>query len=636
MKKKIIISILIAIFLELTIFNIKSYRILSNRNELDYSFNNIQGEIAINDINEEVRTVFVEIDGIKDKTLDYTIKYSDDTTIDRTLCTKTYYDGNEKTKYTTVFLSGKAKNIRIAFDGIQNNNVEVKLNTHIPFKFNIFRVGLIIFIILCIYSYKNNKFWNEKFDEKNLSQRSVFRSILMIAIFAMFAINTFNQYEYTDLYNVKFVNAIEKGSISLLEKPSEKLLALNNPYDPIEREGLERGIDYIWDAALYNGKFYIYFGTVPALLLFVPFHIITSQYLPNSIGLLIFSCLAMIMMALNLKLVYKRWFNGLPFKILALMEIIVLLGTSIIWLNVITNFYEIVTCAGLYFVLQGLYLIYSSDLKEKISYKRLALGCLCMGLAVACRPTELINSLLIIPFLIKNVKQCKNIKFLLSIILPYSIIGITLMCYNYIRFENIFEFGTSYQITVNDMRNLKGRLSILPQGIICSLFNIPTFIPNFPFIAPNNNVLDIFAYLYTEKMYGGVFIFSPIAFMCFKLCSFYKCEKNKEIKIGLTCLLLTAIIMTVVVITSGGINPRYLLDFCWLYVFAGIIIYLSNYKKVGEESKNILEKILIIITLYTLIINLLNGIGTKNDIFGIEQKVPNVFYKMEYFITFWK
>lgn len=636
MKKKIIISILIAIFLELTIFNIKSYRILSNRKELTYSFNNVQEEIEINNINEDIKTIFVDIDGIEDKTLDYTINYSDETTKNRTLCTKTYYDGNEKTKYTAIFLSGKTKSITIKFDGIQDNNVEVRLNTHIPFRFNFFRVALIIFILLLIYSYKNNKFWNEKFDEKNLNQVSVFRSILMLAIFAMFLVNTLNQYEYSDLYNVKFVNAIEQGSASLLEKPSEKLLSLNNPYDSIEREGLERGKDYFWDVALYNGKFYLYFGALPALLLFVPFHMITSLYLPNSIGLMIFSCLAMIMMALNLKLLYKKWFSNLPFKILALMEIIVLFGTTIIWLNVIPNFYEVVTCAGLYFVLQGLYLIYSSDLKEKFSYKKLILGCLCMGLAVACRPTELISSILIIPFLIKNFKQCKNVKFLLSVILPYAIVGIFLMYYNYIRFENIFDFGTSYQLTVNDMRNLKGRLSILPQGIICSLFNIPTFISQFPYIAPNNNVLDVFAYLYTEKMYGGVFIFSPIAFMCLKLCSFYKNEKNKEIKIGVTCILITAILMTVVVITNGGINPRYLLDFSWLYVFTGIIIYLSCYEKLGEESKKILEKILIIITLYTLIINLLNGVGTKDDIYGIEQKVPEAFYKMEYFITFWK
>ncbi len=636
MNKRIVISILIAIILELTLFNIKSYRILSNKDELNYSFDKVQEKIEINDINDEVKTVFIDIEKIKDKTVDYTINYSDETTIDRSLCTKTYYDGNENTKYTTVFLSGKTKNITITFDGIQDSNVKVKLNTHIPFKFNFFRVALIVFFIVLINSYKNNAFWKEKFDEKNLKQVSVFRSILMFAIFAMFVINILNQYNYSDLYNVKFVNAIEQGSISLLEKPSERLLSLNNPYDPIEREGLERGTDYLWDVALYNGKFYLYFGILPALLLFVPFHMITSLYLSNSIGLMIFSCLAMIMMALNLKLLYKKWFSNLPFKILALTEIIVLFGTTIIWLNVIPNFYEVVTCAGLYFVLQGLYLIYSSDLKEKLSYKRLVLGCLCMGLAVACRPTELINSILIIPFLIKNFKQCKNIKFLLSIILPYAIVGSLIMCYNYIRFNNIFDFGTSYQLTVNDMRNLKGRLSILPQGIICSLFNIPTFIPKFPFIESNNNVLDVFAYLYTEKMYGGVFIFSPIAFMCFKLYSFYKSEKNKEIKIGLTCMLITAIIMTVVVVTNGGINQRYLLDFSWLYVLAGIIIFFSCYEKLGEESKNIFEKILIIITLYTLIINLLNGVGAKKDIFGIEKKVPEAFYKMEYFITFWK
>ena len=48
------------------------------------------------------------------------------------------------------------------------------------------------------------------------------------------------------------------------------------------------------------------------------------------------------------------------------------------------------------------------------------------------------------------------------------------------------------QLTVNNMKELSVRLSVLPTGILCDLFGLPTFQAKFPFIHANGNILDTF------------------------------------------------------------------------------------------------------------------------------------------------
>lgn len=52
------------------------------------------------------------------------------------------------------------------------------------------------------------------------------------------------------------------------------LAELDNPYDPQIRE--DTGVSVHWDSAYYNGKYYMYFGIVPVLLVFAPYLAITG------------------------------------------------------------------------------------------------------------------------------------------------------------------------------------------------------------------------------------------------------------------------------------------------------------------------------------------------------------------------
>jgi len=50
--------------------------------------------------------------------------------------------------------------------------------------------------------------------------------------------------------------------------------------------------------------------------------------------------------------------------------------------------------------------------------------------------------------------------------LPYVIVAIPLCLYNYVRFESIFEFGSSYQLTVVDIK------AVIHQNVLSKIFRI--------------------------------------------------------------------------------------------------------------------------------------------------------------------
>ena len=644
-------ALLIAVFLEITIFNIKAYRLdFSKAQEISFFEEEIEdmqvenngfSKVNLENIDTEIKTIYVKFKNLNPNDyIEYQISYSDETTKERNLPKKEYFEKIEESQYTAVYLSGKVESLSISYSK-DSELEEIQLNTPIPFNFNIFRTIIVTLIILLIYSLKTHSFWQEAYTKENVKGQRVYFLILTFFILILCFFNIFNEYIETDLYNKDFVEALENGQTYLLEEPSEKLLSLENPYDTVERSSIKRGEDYIWDTALYNNHYYVYFGILPALILFLPFHIITGTFLKTSVVVLLFSVLSAIMLALIIEYIFKKHFSKLPFKMLVFSEISILFGSFLIWINIAPRFYEMVNVAGLYFSLQGIYLFLTIKKGGELSFKKLGLGALCLALAVACRPTTLIASIIIIPIIWNLFKQKKAnkkevLKLILVVMIPYIVVGLLLMYYNYIRFGSIFEFGAKYQLTMNDMRNLKNRLITIPAGFIYNLFNLPSFIGEFPFMQVNSNIPEIFAYYYVEDMPGGVFILAPIAFAVFGIKKFLKTSKNTELKNLVVVILAVGIILNIIIVMQGGSTGRYLLDFAWYFVLAGILIYLENYQNTKTvEAKKILEKIFVGLMSFTLIINILTGFLTTSGV-GMKRVSPQVYFNVEYSISFWK
>ena len=653
--KKILLLIIIAFFIEVIVFNITSYRILFGNyekkelKEFNFLYNQDgKAFIEFPNLNMKIGTVNLLFENIKEVT-EYKIYFSDDTSSEYNgLNSKKYIPSYNKSKYMPLYLSGNTRGLVVSFDSniYEDGNFKgIIVNDEIPFEFNIIRFIVLFGIMMSMYFFNTLKIFNENYSYFNMKQEVILLLILAIFFVILTFINTYSANENENkVYNELFVNALGRKQVYLIEKPSDEFMKLEDPYDDLARRELKRNEDYLWDTSYYNGKQYIYFGILPVLISFLPYHLLTGKYLQISIVIFVFSILVLILLKEILTKIIKIFFAEVEFKIVVYSLIMLCSGSLILYLNGIPRVYELVIIAGLYFVLQGLYFILKSVEFDRKKYLNIFLGSLCLALSVACRPTDLFASLLILPYLIymliqdiKNYKENKKAfyKLIFAVGIPYITVGLSLMYYNYIRFGNVFEFGAKYQLTITNMAKLGSRVFSIPVGMVTNLFSIPNFILKFPFIVNHNNLIEFYGYYYIENMIGGVFIIAPICFMNFKIAKVNQKIQNKKIKILINSLLIVGLFIAVLSVAMAGSNQRYLVDYAWMIILSGILIFITIYNSLKtDEGRKIYKKVFAVITVYTFLIGIFSGIVSEKSY--LKNKSPEIYYKTEYTVCFWE
>ncbi len=264
-----------------------------------------------------------------------------------------------------------------------------------------------------------------------------------------------NQYEL-------MAEAILDGHLYLdYDHSDAKLAALENPYDPNEREEaeLEAGVDYHWDHAYYNGHFYMYFGIVPTLLIFLPFRVITGVSLTTYHATQIFTAFFIVGVFLLFRLLAHRFFRALPLFCRLLMSA-AFSAVSIWYVVTSPSLYCTAIVSAMCLEIWSLYFFLRAVYVESVERREIIMaffGALFGALSFGCRPPVALANLLVLPLLVVYLKRKKPIRpalvgKLALAALPYIVIGVLLMLYNYVRFDNPFEFGQSYQLTVADQR----------------------------------------------------------------------------------------------------------------------------------------------------------------------------------------
>lgn len=170
---------------------------------------------------------------------------------------------------------------------------------------------------------------------------------------------------------------------------------------------------------------------------------------------------------------------------------------------------------------------------------------------------------------------------------------------------------------------------------MCNLFNIPNFTQDFPFIQNNNNLSVFNGYYYIENMLGGLFLISPICFATFYILKANKKSENKELKIVMNSLIIVGIVILVLSIMMAGSNQRYLIDYAWMFILAGILIFNIIYISLkSDEAKKILGHILCIITIYTFLVSIMMGVVSEKSY--MKDASPEEYYKTKYVVCFWE
>ena len=650
MKSKLIKLLILVIILEVVIFNYKSYRNLNSSNkrmfkEEDFSCyesNEKYTYIEIDNINDEIKTFYINISNAK--VVEYQLLYTDETSSEfREVAPKTYVQGIENSKYIDTYLSGKSNKIAIRIFAPNINVEEICINDKIPFNFSLVRFICVYLFLVFLCVVREYDIFKTTIANFNYKHECILLVVLAIFCMLIFYININSRKEQkNDYYSYDFVDALAKGQSYIDKEPEKELVEMQNPYDNVQRneKGLRRNDDYIWDIALYNGKYYVYFGVLPALIMLVPYHIITGQYLSTATAILLFSILAAISLKELIYNIFNRYFKNVSFKVMLYSFLILLFGSQILILNGTPRFYELAVISGLFFAIMGINFLFIAIKSDEINYKYIFLTSLFLSLAVACRPTMLLVSLIALPVFfntfLKNIKYKKNIGKIIFAVCPYIIVGTALMYYNYIRFDNILEFGASYQLTLNDMSKLRNRFMTIGIGIMSNLFNVPILKDSFPFVQNSNVIPTFYGYYYIENMVGGLFMLVPICFSIFGLYKLYNKEKkDDDLNKAILIFTLVGILICIVSIMMAGSTPRYLADYAWILIIAGIMTFVANWNNCETvEAKQILERILGFMVVYIILINFCAGIVSEKENFKINS--PKNYYKLKYVVDFWE
>ena len=95
---------------------------------------------------------------------------------------------------------------------------------------------------------------------------SIFSVFLVIIVYVWFvSYGQWTHWKTNTTWYDQLAISFEHGQLSLQVTPSPALLALHDPYDPVERKPLGYN-NYIGDLSLYQGKYYLYFGPAPVII----------------------------------------------------------------------------------------------------------------------------------------------------------------------------------------------------------------------------------------------------------------------------------------------------------------------------------------------------------------------------------
>ena len=310
--------------------------------------------------------------------------------------------------------------------------------------------------------------------------------------------------------------SFQKGQTYLPVEPNPALLKLENPYDLQQRKGL----DYLWDTTLYNGKYYLYWGPVPAVL-GVLVHIITAR--PVTDAGLVFSFVlgtAFFSILLLRKLCQYLQFPSWIFWGGALASVI---NIPLIWLLTHPTYYEVSISGGQFFIVTGFFLLYFAFRSPSLHKGYLVLAVLAFGLAGGTRINLLPSVVFLTAMILWRIYIVHHRRFSASIpafvatVIPLAIIAISLAWYNSIRFDSIFEFGHRYQLSglslTEDYRD-QVSLDYMVPNLYTYVFRLPALQGKFPFITIpwiRENMWPFFIrlpknYYYPEPAAGILFV----------------------------------------------------------------------------------------------------------------------------------
>lgn len=187
------------------------------------------------------------------------------------------------------------------------------------------------------------------------------------------------KHDLNGYYN-HLARAFTQGRLDLPLDPSKELLALKDPWDPSLNQGLR-----LQDAVLYKGRFYLYHGAGPAVVLFAPWRLITGYDLPENFGLVLLCFIAWLFLAGCLWSAMQRFHVSPGPVAFGGLLLVLTCGAGLPYLLIRTAVYELAIATALVGASGG-WFFYSRSVVSRRPYPWLVASGTMFALALASRP----------------------------------------------------------------------------------------------------------------------------------------------------------------------------------------------------------------------------------------------------------
>ncbi len=245
-----------------------------------------------------------------------------------------------------------------------------------------------------------------------------------------------------DSYYNLLVQGFRAGQLSLKKEVPPGLAQLADPYDPAANSFLS-----LRDLSYYKGKLYLYFGVTPALILFWPYVALTGEYLFHRQAVAIFCAIGFLASVGLLRGIWRRYFTEVSVRVVAACAVALGLANGVPVLLTRCDVYEVPISCGYMLTMLTLAAIWCAVHEPERRCRWLTAASVAYGLAVAARPNLLFGAVVLLAPVIQAWRERRPIgAALMAAAIPITLIGLGLMLYNALRFDNPFEFGHRYQM----------------------------------------------------------------------------------------------------------------------------------------------------------------------------------------------
>ncbi len=649
-KYKVVwIALVFSLVVEILVCNYGFFRTLmvENKQEVEYTVTEKANQIKIDNIDQRVTSIRFYYQKPLSRYITYEVTIvTEDRNEPITLNTKTISPKDKQGIQLDTRSKCKSMEVTIAGEGISSLG-KVQINQPI-FRLNSLRVILLFLGAIIFLKIKEGSFGKVEYDKNSKSQKKwdIFILAILCMILTIYITAQIDPYKFIlspseiglssaggsiDCVSMQ-AEAFANGQVELLVSAPKELRELSNPYDISLRQ--EKKVNYLYDTAYYNGKYYNYFGVAPILTSILPFRLLTGNYLPLYVFNLLYMFIAIFALyALYRKLVHRYIRKVSRLNFLLGFFAILLASNFLVLIRGLK--YDIVIASGIAFLLIALNLAISIKENTKARTLKLVLLGISTGLVVLSKPNLICYYLFIIYFFwnsIQGFEKKDRIKSIVTAMIPLVLFGILQMILNYLRFDNILEFGAKYQLTVDDMRNgMNITFGKIFEGFVLYLGKMPEInLLKFPFfsLSTKQDFFIMNEWCYEQPLIGLAYI--PIFYIYFFAKEILKHPKEKELKHLIILCAITAAIAIIFTNCFGGIMEYYSIDFKLILAIGAVLLMLKAIEQ--KEGKKWINKAFHLVCIVTIVMMLPIGLFTHLPDWG-KQPITVFFENM---FEFWK